>query len=416
MPPRLIQAPRALRRGSLPDPFTSALYACAPYRGCGHGCVYCDGRSERYYVEGDFERDIEARSNLPGLLEGELSRLEDIGAVSLGSGVTDSYQGLEAELCLSSACASVLAQHAWPAVLLTKSDLVLRDIDIWANVARSSSCLVMLTITSLDEALVKVFEPGAPSSARRLAAISRLKAAGCSVGVLAMPLLPLLGDSDEAFSSLAEAALKAGASCIVPGGLTLRPGRQKEYFLEALRSHAPELLPEYLRLYAQERSSGAPLSSYRNERFASAWGQLRDCGIPSLISHAIHRRLLSPPDSLRVLFCHMVELYAQRGIDTAPLRAALLRYDSWLSSLRAQSRRKRRRAAGDDLFGNQEPMQAGLKDIPVGLVSSPLARLAAAEVAAGSLDAVLDNVKLAAFARAVLCEGAVFDYPSLSLG
>jgi DNA repair photolyase len=399
-------APKALRRGSHPDPFACSLYACAPYRGCGHACAYCDGRAERYYVEGDFERDIVYRPNLPELLGAELSTMADRGAVSLGSGVTDCYQGLEARLGLSGACAAVLAARGWPAVVHTKSDLILRDEESWAAVAARSACLVMVTVTTMDEAVRSAFEPGAPPSGRRMEIVRRLTARGCRVGVLAMPLLPGIGDSPQAFGAILGAAKEAGAVCVMPGGLTLRPGRQKEHFLGALDGFDPGLSAFYRALYAEERPSGASSYAYRAGRQASWAALLSEAGMPSLIPHAVHKRLLSPPDSLFILFNHMAELYERRGVDARALRASLGRYAVWLSGIRADLRRSRAKPA--------EP-EAGLFSLDDEPDAGPMARLARRAVDSGELSRVLDNAKLFQFARKVLVDAQVFDYLSLAL-
>lgn len=429
--PRLVNAPRALRRGALPEPFSCGLYACAAYRGCAHACAYCDGRAEKYYVEGDFSADLVARSNLPALLDAELAASSDMGAVSLGSGVSDSYQGAEAELGITGACARVLAARGWPAVLITKGDLVLRDSAAWAAVAAASACQVSVTVTTLDESLRADFEPGAAPSERRLDAIARLSRLGCAVGVLAMPLLPLIGDSDEAFRAILRRAKSAGASFVMPGGLTLRPGRQKEHFMAALARRDPGLVEGYRRLYAEERASGIVSYAYRAERSA-AWDRiLLEEGMPGLTPHSVHRLLLSPPDSLFILFCHMAELYGRRGIDSRALRDATSRYAAWLAGIRARARRSKAgrpkagsgagEASAPGLFDALEVDAPSGGDAPSGpgpcrgLRESPVASLARAALDSGDLARVIDNPKLFDFARKVLLDGAVFDYLTLKL-
>ena len=367
-----------------------SLYSAAPYRGCGHGCRYCDGRAEKYYVEGDFEREIEIRKALPGLLAEELRGLRDRGAVSLGSGVTDSYQPAEATEGLTASCARLLAEAALPAVVLTKSNLILRDLDVWKEVAAKSACLVMITITTLNETLRSCFEPGAPSSRDRLEAVRVLSASGIAVGVLAMPLLPVLGDGEEEAASLFAAAKTAGARFVTPGGLTLRPGRQKDLFLETLAGFEPGLLPRYRELYAEERQSGAPLSSYTAGRHEAWKRRLDEFRLPLLVPHEIHRRLLSAPDSARVLLRHMQELYAARGTRTGSLKAAADRYDAWLASERTTFRR-----------GRSLP-RTWLEDrYDLALESGELAK-------------VLANPKLADFLKRLRQENLVFDYLDLA--
>lgn len=413
--PRIIprDVPRALRRGRFPDPFTMALYATAPYRGCAHACAYCDGRAEKYYVEGDFGRDVECRSNLPSLLAEELAGVEDLGAVSLGSGVTDVYQGAEGELGLTGRAAGIIAEAGFPAVLITKSARVLRDIDTWAAIARRSGCLVMMTVTTMDEGIRAAFEPGASPSAERIEALRLLREAGCATGVLAMPMLPLIGDDEGAFAEILDAAAGAGASFVMPGGLTLRPGRQKEHFMGVLSRFAPEHVAAYRDIYAEERQSGMPKASYYGPRDAAWKRTLAERGMPALAPQGVHSLLLSPPDSLFVLLCHMASLYEARGVPTAELRAATKRYGEWLSAARTECRRRRRRKGPEpELFS--ETMPVG-RDEPLPLASTRIALRFRAALLSGELEGAIGNAKLWAFIRDIALGGMTFDYAGLRL-
>lgn len=411
--------PRALRRGRLPDPFTMALYAASPYRGCGHACAYCDGRAEKYHVGGDFGRDVEYRGELPALLAAELAGVEDMGAVSLGSGVTDAYQGAEAELGLAGRAAGVIAAAGFPAVLITKSARVLRDLDTWAAIARRSGCLVMMTLTTMDEGIRAVFEPGASPVADRIEALRRLRAAGCMTGVLAMPMLPRIGDGEEAFAAILDAAAGAGASFVMPGGLTLRPGRQKDHFMGVLARFAPEHVAAYRDIYAEERQSGMPKADYYAPRDAAWKRMLAARELSALAPQAVHSRLLAPPDSLLVLLSHMATLYAARGVPTAGLRAATKRYGDWLAAIRTECRRRRRRAGPEpDLFCAPLPAAAevglGAADgRPSVLSATSVARRFRAAIHSGELEPVFANATLWTFVRDLVLGDRTFDYVRL---
>ena len=388
--------PKALLRGDLPDPFTHGLYRLAPYRGCAHGCRYCDGRAERYYVEGDFEKDIVIRSSIPEALAEELPKLRESGLVVFGSGTTDPYQPFEARENITGRAASLLAKApaglpALSASVLTKSALALRDLETWKAVNAKNGFLLLVSITSLDEELRKLMEPGASTFAERLAMLKRFKEAGCSTGILAMPLLPGLSDSRQSLEGLYDAAIEAGVDFLMPGGLTLRPGRQKDLYLKTLRETHPELLPLTEELYREERPSGAPLRSYREKSEAMAMEIAERRGLPTFLPHRIHARLLPAHDSFRVLLRDMVELYAQRGIDTGALRAAADRYDAWLVGLRRYFRKRRL------------------------LPPSWLEERFAAALEEGELERTLANERLWGFARAVLLEGKRLDYLGLRL-
>jgi DNA repair photolyase len=386
-----VSAAHALRKGCLPDPFTRALYACAPYRGCGHGCRYCDGRAEKYYVEGDFERDIERRITLPDLLARELPSLRDRGIISLGSGVTDCYQPCEADVRITERCIPLFAERGWPVLVMTKSALVRRDLNAWKSVDERGGFLLFMTVTGVDEDIRRLMEPGASGYRERLETLAEFSAAGVVTGALAMPLLPRLSDDEASLRSLFGALKECGVAFIMPGGLTLRPGRQKDTYLETLRSARPELVEEYDRLYAEERPSGMPIRVASDALAARAAPLLRELGLAHNLPHRIHARLLPPHDSFRILLRDMAELYAERGISTRPLTAAADRYDAWLKEIRTQFRR--RRTLPEDWLVDRF--------------------LNAAEL--GELDGVLKNEKLAAFAREVILAGRRLDYLTLKL-
>jgi len=393
------QATGAVSRGRLAEPYLVSLYrVLAPYRGCGHGCSYCDGRAEKYYVEGDFEREVAVRENLVERIRADVAAgraSREYGAFCMSSGVTDVYQPLERELGVARSALEALAGTGLPAVILTKGELVRRDFDL---LGRLPAALVIVTVTTTDEAEAAWLEPGAPSPAARLALVAEAKARGFSAGVMAMPLCPGLSDGDEPYGALLEASARAGADFVYPGGLTLRPGRQKELFLSRLATARPGLLSEYRRLYAEDRPSGMPLSSRARELAVRLDRLGREAGMPQLIPHAVYRRLLSPPDAVHVLLSHLASLYDLRGVDTRPLRAASARYADWLARERTALGRARLP------YGPSDPFPV------TRLLSERLAALAAAGLAG-----LLDNERLAALLAPVILEGAAFDYPTLRL-
>lgn len=387
----------ALRRGLLSEPFTNALYACAPYRGCGHACAYCDGRAEKYYVEGDFASDIIARRNLPDLLDIELGRLRERDShqrrplLSMGSGVTDSYQPAEAQLELSRRSAEVLLAHRQPAVILTKSALIRRDLDLWAELHRQAGCVLFMTITTTDETVRQHFEPGASSLIERFATLEAFKAVGIPTGILAMPLLPGICDSQSSLEALFARAGQAGVDFLMAGGLTLRPGRQKDHYLSVLQSFAPGLEGLYREAYAEERPSGAPMASVSRalqERVAPIQSA---SGLPWFLPHAVLRRILPEYEALHLLFCQMVEAYRAHRIDTRPLQTAARRYTDWLQEVRRGFNRQR------------------------SLPSDWIERQFLACLASSAWEELLGNTKLAAFSREIALRGRDWDWRSLRL-
>lgn len=391
MAEREVIAPRALRKGALPDSFTRALYSCAPYRGCAHGCRYCDGRAEKYYVEGDFEKDIDIRTNLPDLLRTELPPLRDRGMISLGSGVTDAYQPAEAERRITEQCLQPLIDKGWPVLVITKSALIQRDLDRWRLVNEAGGFLLFMTVTGTDEDIRRVMEPRAAEYRERFETLALFRSAGIETGALAMPIQPGLGDDDESLTRLFGALKETGVSFIMPGGLTLRPGRQKDLYLRTISEFRPDLVKTYRRLYAEERPSGAPIAAATRAFAARCAAVLRGIGLPWTLPHKSYSRLLPVHDALRVLYRDMVELYAGRGIATGPLKSAADRYDAWLKTTRSEFRRRR--------------------TLPPCWLEDRIRNA----VELGEMERVLDNPKLSTFTKEIVSGGHTFDYLDLKL-
>ena len=395
--PRVVKS--ALRRANLSDSFVVGKYSFSPYMACEHGCVYCDGRAERYYVDGDFERDIIVRTNLPGLLAHELPRLREKGFVSIGSGISDAYQPIEARERIMARCAHVLAEHDHPATLMTKSSLALRDVDLWARVNERSRFVFLVSLTHAGDETRRVWEPRASSVDQRLAALRRFKEAGCATGVLAMPLLPGITDTEENLELLYDRVLDAGVDFIMPSGLTLRPGRQKEFFMHHLGTHRPDLVALYTDLYSEERPSGVPIASHQKELYARLLEWNRATGLPWLLPHHIYAGQLHKYDEVNVLLHHMVELYRSRGISTSPLETGMKRYLQWIDGRKAEYNRHR--------SWRYEDLDCEL----IALCRQQNAAGAEAE----TLGSVIGNTKLAQFIGQVVREGDLFDYVNLRL-
>jgi len=397
----IIEAKTGLSKAILSEVFLPSLYrATAPFRGCAHGCRYCDGRAEKYYVEGDFERDIAVRENLPEMVASDIARgtaYREYGAVCIGSGVTDVYQPLERKLELTRRTLEALAPAGLPLVILTKNSLILRDFDILARFPR---VLVIVTVTTTDRKVSAVVEPGASPPAKRLDVVKKAKEAGFFSGVMAMPLCPGITDAPEGTTALFKAAREAGADFIYPGGLTLRPGRQKDLFLAMVGSNYPDLMPRYADIYRENRQSGMPLGEYAAP-LMKTWSRALDAaGMPPMVPHRIFREMLSEADSLFVLFCHMQGLYRARGVDTRPLAAATGRYAKWLSENRTALRRKRIPQVSSDPFPLTRILDEKLRDLCAG---------------PSRFEAACGNAKLAELATAVVTGGKTFDYPALAL-
>jgi len=406
---RIIEAKTGITRAPFAEPFLVSLHRVqAPYRGCGHGCRYCDGRAEKYYVEGDFERDIMVRTNLPDLVltevaSGILSR--EYGAICIGSGVTDVYQPIERDLEITRRTLEALVPAQQPIVILTKNELILRDFDILSQFPK---VLVIVTVTTVNAAHASMLEIGASAPAERLEVVRRAKEAGFLSGIMAMPMCSGISESMESFTAVVDAAERAGADFVYPGGLTLRPGRQKDFFLSLIDDEFPDLMPLYESRYRENRQSGMPIIAECGS-IEKDWHELlRSRGIARMIPHKVYRELLSPPDSLFVLLCHLESLYSSRGINTRPLNASLKRYADWLKEERSTLRRKRIKPLESDPF----PITR--------ILSEKLDALCApSEARAGNpgtgIAKLLGNEKLASLVTAIVRENKIFDYSSLSI-
>jgi len=314
----------------LPDSYFVSKYHFSPYRACNHGCVYCDGRSEKYYVPGDFERNIEARINTPELLNTFLHKTREKGIISISSGVSDAYQPPEAKLKIMPDIAKVIIKHKYPAMVLTKSSLILRDIDLWKEVNSLSSFTLLVSLTSLDENLIKKFEPNASLVSERLEIIKQFKEAGIKVGVLAMPFLPYITDTKNNINSLLTKMKQLSVDVVFPGILTLRPGRQKNFFLNHLATISPELISKYNHLYSENRISGSPKKEYIHSVMKIYSNLSTKFKIPEQMPHYMYHNQFQKYDELYILLSHMIPLYRNKGVNVAPLIDAFKKYEIWL--------------------------------------------------------------------------------------
>lgn len=250
---RYITAKTLLGSVRQPEPWFGIKYNMNLYRGCQHGCIYCDTRSECYGID-DLE-DVAVKTNALELLDTELTRKRIKGAIGLGS-MNDCYQPIEAELGMTRQALEIICRHGFPVHILTKSDLVVRDLDRLACISRTYAA-VSFTITTADDALAAKVEPNAPSPSRRLAAMKQCSGAGLLTGAMLMPVLPFLEDSAENILGVIRGVHRAGGKYIVAAfGMTLRD-RQRDYYYRQLDLRFPGLRERYIRTYGESYSASA---------------------------------------------------------------------------------------------------------------------------------------------------------------
>lgn len=232
-------------------------YGINLYRGCQHRCIYCDSRSLCYGID-NFDGDVLIKVNAIKLLRDELSRKRKKGIVGTGS-MNDPYMPLEEQIELTRRALEVLAMYGFGVHVITKSDLVLRDIDVLKKISRVSAA-VSLTITAADDTLSKTVEPGAPPSSARFRAMKRLSEAGVETRLALMPTLPFIEDSWENVSAIIEQAHSCGVQTIIPWfGMSMR-NRQRDYFYARLDDSFPGLRIRYESTYGESYACPSPRS------------------------------------------------------------------------------------------------------------------------------------------------------------
>jgi DNA repair photolyase len=224
------------------------------YRGCPHQCIYCDSRSACYGIE-NFT-DTLVKVNAPELLSRELARKRVKGPIGTGS-MSDPYNPLEARYRLTRRVLEVIARFAFPVHIITKSDLVVRDLDLLVEIQRAQAA-VCFTITTTDDELARQVEPGAPLPSARLAAMRALAARGIPVGVSLMPVLPFLEDNEDNINAVVDQTAAHGGSFVIPWfGMSLRD-RQREWYYAELDRRFPGLREKYVRRYGERYDCAAP--------------------------------------------------------------------------------------------------------------------------------------------------------------
>ena len=218
------------------------------YRGCSHGCIYCDSRSRCYQFTHDFE-DIEVKRNAPELLDSALRSKRKKCMIGTGA-MSDPYMHIEKELKLTRTCLEVINRHGFGATLLTKSDLIMRDIDLLAEINENAKCVVQMTVTTFDDRLCGILEPNVCTASRRFEVLAAMQERGIPTMVWMTPILPFINDTEENITGILRECIRVGVKGIVcfDMGLTLREG-DREYYYAALDRHFPGLKQRYIETY-----------------------------------------------------------------------------------------------------------------------------------------------------------------------
>ena len=232
-------------------------YGMNIYRGCSHGCIYCDSRSRCYKFTHPFE-DIEVKRNAPELLEKALRSKRQKCVIGTGS-MSDPYMHCEEELRLTRRCLEIILKYGFGAAIQTKSDRILQDIDLLDEINRSAKCVVQMTLTTYDDALCGILEPNVCNTKRRIAVLEELQKREIPTVVWMTPILPFINDTEENITSILNECVRVGVKGVIDFGmgLTLREG-DREYYYAALDKHFPGMTERYIKRYGNAYELPSP--------------------------------------------------------------------------------------------------------------------------------------------------------------
>lgn len=227
------------------------------YRGCSHGCIYCDSRSRCYHMEHPFE-DIEVKENAVELLEAALKSKRKPCMIGTGA-MTDPYIPLEMQLGTLRSVLQLIDQYGFGFTVITKSNRILRDIDLLQKIHAKTKCVVQMTLTTYDDGLCRKIEPNVCTTSERFAVLKELHHAGIPTVVWLCPILPFINDTAENITGILDYCIQAkvyGVLCFGMG-LTLREGN-REYFYAQLDKKFPHLKEQYIRYYGNQYAVNSP--------------------------------------------------------------------------------------------------------------------------------------------------------------
>lgn len=251
----MVPAKKMIHPMKSPDMWFGADYTLNIYRGCSHGCIYCDSRSDCYHVE-NFDT-VKVKEDALQKIRNELSKKVKTGVISTGA-MSDPYNPLEKKLELTRHSLELMAAYGFGTFLTTKSPLIQRDVDVLKEIACFAPALTAMTITTAEDDLCQKVEQRVAPTSERLGAMEELAIAGIITGAFMMPLLPWINDTKENIKSVLERVQKAGGKFVFPAlGLTMREG-QREYFYQKLDQEFPDLRKKYEKQFGFRYQCSSP--------------------------------------------------------------------------------------------------------------------------------------------------------------
>lgn len=324
---------KILKKGSNIDTYFVSKYSFSPYMACQHGCKYCDGRAERYFVEGNFEKDIVIRRNTAELLEQELAKERDWGVILVGSGISDTYQPCELEEKIMTKTLKVLIKYKYPLFIITKSANIIRDIDLLAELNQLAGVTVASSLTFPDDKHRQIIEPNASSIDERVDSLKLLKSRGISIGIMAMPLLPELVDNKVDLERLFDLYASLKPSFVLPGGLTLRPGKNKDLFMNVIKKKYPQYVESYEKMYSRDFPSGSPLREFSNPFYERVYQQMSSRKLNSIIPWELYKERFPLYEVIFIYLKHLKVLYKHHP-QVNRLLASYANYKLWYSEFK----------------------------------------------------------------------------------
>lgn len=233
------------------------------YRGCSHGCIYCDSRSRCYNINHPFE-DIEVKQNAPELLEKALRSKRNKCMIGTGS-MSDPYLHLENDLQITRKCLELIDKYEFGVAIQTKSDRILRDMDLLESINRKAKTVVQMTLTTYDDELCKIIEPNVCVTGERVKVLKFCQEKGIPTIVWLCPILPFINDTRENMEGLLSYCIDAGVKGVITFGLglTLREG-DREYFFEQLDKHFPGMKTRYIQAFGNSYECPSPRNDELN--------------------------------------------------------------------------------------------------------------------------------------------------------
>ncbi len=314
---REIEAKSILRKYRKIDSWFISRYGMNLYRGCTHNCIYCDGRAEGYYVDGEFGEDVTVKVNAIGILSRELDPKRKRtpfkrSFIMIGGGVGDSYQPIEEKYQFSRKVLELMDEYNFPVHILTKSTLIKRDIEILKKINKKNKAIVSFSFSSVNDEISAIFEPGVPSPSERLKTLAFFKNEGIACGMFLLPVIPFITDTPELMEETIRKASEAGLDFIIFGGMTLKEGKQKDYFFKTLRNKFPKLIVEYENIYRKHKW-GEAAGEYYNSINLTFNSVVKKYKIPPRIPLALYKDTLEENDLAVVILEHIDYLLKLQG-------------------------------------------------------------------------------------------------------